>query len=87
MRTTVKRRSDVDRLYQLAVARAVDAAGGERAFQIIGPTFRQALVSHEILIILNSQDEAIPDATVRRLMEGLRDAVRDDETLIGGIGS
>jgi hypothetical protein len=78
------RSQSVARLYALALDRAVNAAGGARAFQIIGATFRIALVAQEILTILGLQDESVPDATVRALMDGLRDALRaDEDRLIG----
>lgn len=74
---------DITRLYAIARKTAMDAAGGERAFWIIGSTLRQALVAQAVLQILDQQDDdGVTDAAVRTLLHGLRSALRDDESLL-----
>jgi len=70
------------RLYREAIAGAEDAAGGRRALQIIGSTYRRALVAAEILRLCYLQDdEIVSDAAVRRMLTELTAQLRDDEAL------
>jgi hypothetical protein len=53
------RRADTsyERLYRLARKAAIDTAGGERAFRVIGSTLAAALVRSEVLTMIYNQDE------------------------------
>ncbi|QDH91856.1 hypothetical protein SEA_PHRAPPUCCINO_181 [Mycobacterium phage Phrappuccino] len=57
------------RLYRTATARAIAQAGD--GWDLIGKRFQRALIAEEILILVNSQDEDIPDSTVRALADDL----------------
>lgn len=46
-----------ERLYRIARKAAVDTAGGERAFRVIGSTLAAALVRSEVLSVIYNQDE------------------------------
>lgn len=71
------------RLYANAKAAAENEAGGRRAFQIIGSTFRKALVAEAILGILYVQDEdVVPADRVRALMFDLRELLDEDVSLL-----
>ncbi len=60
--------SSNERLYGLARSAAVDAAGGVRAFRVIGSTFAIALIKAEVLGLLYRQDEAVTDVRVREIL-------------------
>lgn len=74
-------KDNIARLYDVCVERAKNAAGGERAFWVIGATLRIALVAQEILILVDNQDEGTSDATVRGLLASLRDRLTSDASL------
>lgn len=75
-------RKDLKRLYQNARRKAADRAGGERAFAIIGATYRQALMAQEILGVLYVQDsDVVPDSRVREMMHELYGFLLTDESL------
>ena len=80
--TQMETRPTVQRLYRIAVTRAKDAAGGERAFAIIGATFRQALVGRELLTVLAQQDEAVSADRVRQMLTDLYHTLSSDESLV-----
>jgi hypothetical protein len=80
---TVTGSPEIKRLYAIAVRDAADAAGGPRAFAVIGSTYRQALVAREIAGILYRQDEQHVSAErVRELLDGLYGALIEDEELL-----
>lgn len=70
------------RLYQEALRDAVDAAGGLRAWRIIGPVFRKALVAAAILRILAIQDENVLDHRVREMLFDLAGELSNDEEIL-----
>jgi hypothetical protein len=81
MSITYKDKKSYDRKYAEAVAAAQDAAGGERAFWIIGSTLRTALVAQAILQIVYSQDDSISAFAVRELANVLCERMNDDASL------
>lgn len=70
------------KLYANAKSSAEYLAGGARAFVIVGPTFRKALVAQCILQVLFQQGETVPAETVRVALDALYTLMSDDETLI-----
>jgi hypothetical protein len=62
--------SPYERLYRIARKAAVDTAGGERAFRVIGSTLAAALVRSEVLAVLYNQDAETVDPA--RMLEFAR---------------
>lgn len=73
-----------DRLYENAKKQAVFVAGGQRAFDVIGTTFRQALVAQEILSVVDIQDPSVSAETVRTIARELRERMFNDASLLVG---
>lgn len=73
--------SSAERLYGLARKTAMNTAGGESAFWIIGATLRIGLVAQAILQTLYQQDEQVHDDKVRQLLHEMYVLLMDDERL------
>ncbi len=69
--------------YAEIIAEAHNAAGGQRAFYIVGENVRRALVAQAVLAYLFRQDEAVSDAKVRSLLNDLYCAYLDDDSIRG----
>lgn len=67
------------RLFKLAKQHAVRDFGSQSAFNKLGPTLQEALIARQLLWVLDSQDSAVSDSTVRQMLADFVEQLRDAE--------
>jgi hypothetical protein len=66
------------RLYRAAKDTAADSLGGRRAYAIASTATRRHALAAALLDTLALQDDTLPAATVRDLLNALHDALHQD---------